>query len=219
MGDKPQIIRDLERALKAEYLGKEESDDERLLSGLLKFSEILKKKTTLKLLIPECGMMIFRLFPFKEIGIGLWNPADRAYRYEFLSGHSPVAQEAHKGLRLSLEDMMGEKDYAYIQLSKYTQLNYTEGMQEDVLEKHGELYNRPSLLSGKRTSNDILLEGDYFDIYFFSSRDEVMGWIEVSNTKDNKVPPMKTIKWLELFACMLAPTIEKELGANRAPKC
>ena len=218
MADKPQIIRDLERHLKAEYNATDGSDEDRMISGILKFNEILKKKTNLKAMLTECGMTIFRLFQFREIGIGLWNPIERIYRYEFLVGHSPAAQEAHRNIKLTLEDMMGEKDYAYIQISKYTQFNYTEGMQEEALQKHGELYNRPSLLSGKRDSIDTMLEGDYFDIYMFGSRDEMMGWIEVCNTKDNEFPSVKIIKWLELFACMLAPAVEKELGMNRPPR-
>lgn len=215
MADKPQIIRDLERKLKAEYQALDKSDADRMLNGLLRFSDVLKKKTSLRAMLADCGMMIYRLFSFKEIGIGLWNPAERCYRYEFLIGHSPAAQEAHKNLKLSIDDMMGDKDYAYIQISKYTQLNYTEGMAEETKEKHGPLYNRPSLLEEKRENMDSMMEGDYFDIYMFNQSGDMMGWIEVCNTKDNNFPSMREIKWLELFACMLAPIVERELGNIR----
>ena len=218
MADKPQIIRELERRLKAEYSATDESDEDRMITGMLKFNEILKKKTTLKAMLTECGMTIFRLFPFREIGIGLWNPIERMYRYEFLVGHSPAAQEAHKNIKLTLDDMMGEKDYAYIQVSKYTQLNYAEGMQDDTKQKHEQLYNRPSMLNETRQSLDVMVEGDYFDIYMFNQKNEMLGWFEVCNTKDNKFPPMKTIRWLELFACMLAPIIEKELGPSKGQR-
>jgi hypothetical protein len=218
MADKPQIVRELERRLKAEYSTKDETDDDRMVSGMLKFNEILKKKENLKAILTECGMTIYRLFPFREIGIGLWNPVERVYRYAFLVGHSPAAQEAHKNIKLTLEDMMGDKDYAYIQISKYTQLNYTEGMQEDTKVKHEQLYNRPSMLNAKRESLDVMMEGDYFDIYMFNQKNEMISWIEVCNTKDDKFPSMKSIRWLELFACMLAPIIERELGPIRGQR-
>jgi len=213
MADKPQIIRELERKLKAEYQALDKSDEDRLLNGLLKFNEILRKKTDLRAILADCGMAIYRLFPFKEIGIGLWNPIEGFYRYEFLMGHSPAAQEAHKNIKLSYDDMMVGKDQCYIQITKYTQLNYTEGLSDDPKAKDEALFNRPSKLSEKRESMDIMMEGDYFDIYMFNQREEMMGWLEVCNTKDGKFPSMREIKWLELFICTLAPTIERELGA------
>jgi len=218
MADKPQIVRELERRLKAEYSAKDESDEDRMITGMLKFNEILKKKENLKAILTECGMTIYRLFPFREIGIGLWNPVERAYRYEFLVGHSPAAQEAHRNIKLTFGDMMDGKDVCYIQISKYTQFNFTEGLKDDPKAGDEALFNRPSLLTDIRKSMDVMLEGDYFDIYMFSQKDEMMGWMEVCNTKDDKFPTMKSIRWLELFACMLAPIIERELGPVRGQR-
>jgi len=215
MAEKTHIIRELERRLKDEYNKADESDDDKLLIGFLKFNEALKKKADLKAMLTECGMTIYRLFPFKEIGIGLWNPADCAYRYEFLVGHSPAAQEAHKNIKLSLEDMMDGKDVCYLQISKYTQFNFTEGLKDDPMAKDEALFNRPSLLASKRQTTDIMLEGDYFDTYMFNQKDEMIGWFEVCNTKDNKMPSMKTMKWLEAYAALLAHMVEGAVGTTK----
>lgn len=212
MAEKPNTLRELERKLKSEYQAADRSDEDKFLNGFLKLNESLKKKTNIKAMLSECGMAIYRLFSYKEIGIGLWNPAERAYRYEFLLGHSPAAQEAHKNIKLTWDDMMGGKDLCYIQISKYTQFNYTEGLKEDPKAKDDALFNRPSMLSEERKSLDIMMEGDYFDIYMFNEHDDMMGWLEVCNTKENKFPTMKDIKWLELLACTLAPMLERELG-------
>ena len=155
-------------------------------------------------------MIIHRTLPFREVSIGIKSPSDGLYRYIEALGIAPLAKNEHMKLKYTYEQMYDQQSYPYMRISKYTDFRYSDPEAgEKVVEK--EAFSRPSLLSERRTSIHQMLEADYFDTYIFNQRGDLIGWIEVAQPKDGLIPPMRTIRWLEIFAIAIAPYLEQEL--------
>jgi hypothetical protein len=157
-------------------------------------------------------LVIYRTFPFKEVTIGLKSQSDGRYRYEEIVGHTQVATDALKKLSYSYDEFFSPKDYPAFWISDYTELALAEG--RPFLESERDTYNRPILLLAARKSLDDFIEGDYFDVYMYGAKDEMIGWIELGATKDGKMPPMTVIKQLELLVFVLSFFVKRMMAVK-----
>ena len=64
------------------------------------------------------------------------------------------------------------------------------------------------MLKQTRKELDDTIEGDYLDILVFDGKNEVCGYIEISGTKEGKLPDAKTIKWLEVTGSIIGFAIQ-----------
>jgi hypothetical protein len=61
-----------------------------------------------------------------------------------------------------------------------------------------------------------MIEGDYIDFYMLDPEKEIIGWIEVSNPRDGKLPNSKTIRWLEIIASAAGAIVfEREWNSKK----
>jgi len=197
----------IEMRVKKEYAQTQLNEDNKIIDGIQKFILMAQQHQSLRPVLKDAAITIFRLFPFKEITIGLKSPKDGLYRYEEILGHSKSAEQAHRSLAYTYEEFFDSKDYPAIRLSKYTEFALLE--EQPFLENEKDTYNRPIMLTGVRKTVYNFVEGDYFDIYMYSPSDEMIGWIELGATKDGNIPSMITIKWLEFFASILSLLVQK----------
>lgn len=203
----------VERVLRQQYSQIPADENEKILDGIQKFIALsYQPPVILHRIIHEAAMAIYRLFPFKEITIGLKSPVDGRYRYEEVIGHSRVAAEALRKLSYTYDEFFSQRDYPAIRVSKYTELALVEEL--PYLESEKDTYNRPTLLSEVRRSIDDFVEGDYLDVYMYGPKDEMIGWIELGATKDGKMPSASVIKRLELFASILSCVIQRVMAAK-----
>jgi hypothetical protein len=163
--------------------------------------------------IHEAAMAIYRFFPFREISFGLKSPVDDRYRYQEILGHTAVATEALRKLSYSYEEFFSQRDYPAFWLSKYTEVALVE--EQPFLESEKDTYNRPTKLSEARKSIDDFVEGDYIDIYMYGPKDEMIGWVELSATKNGKMPSAFVIKQLEAFVTIICHVyLQTKAGKN-----
>lgn len=76
------------------------------------------------------------------------------------------------------------------------------------------MIERPSIvlaiLKKKRGNMDEFIEVDYFDIYIYGRDSRFIGWIELANARDGKLPARQTLKWIELIASVLGSIIKRK---------
>ena len=210
MKDPSFLVKDIEISFKKEYAELANSEEQKMMQVFQRFFKDERRVHDLKAILYEAAMTIHRLFPFRETSIGIRYPSDGKYRYLVALGFSPAAREAHMKLEYTHEEMFDRLKYPWIKVSDYIDFRYAEGEQFKQIGEE-KSFTRPSMLSLKRDSPRQMLEGDYFDIYFTDEKGNVIGWIEVAAPKEGTIPPLRMIRWLELFALMLSPIIENEL--------
>lgn len=207
------MSREVERYLKQQYKRVPVDQTEKILDGIQKFMEFARNPgLSSNDVIHEAAMAIFRYFPFKEISIGLKSPVDGRYRYQEVLGHSSVATEALKKLSYSYEEFFSQRDYPAFWLSRYTEVALLE--EQPFLEIEKDTYNRPTQLSAARKSIDDFVEGDYIDMYMFGPKDEMIGWVELSATKNGKMPSAFVLKQLEAFLIIISHVYQQTLAAK-----
>lgn len=137
----------------------------------------------------------------QEITIGLRSPSDGLFRYEVMSGLTETEWAAHKPLSYKHEDFFDSPVYKYMQISRFTHLFVAE----DHPYANGEeaTVEMDVMLQSKRKSLEDAIEGDYLDILIFGEGDDLLGWIEISGTKNGLFPDVETIKCLELLATVI----------------
>ena len=151
---------------------------------------------------------IYRIFGFKEIAIGLRSEKDNLYRYEILFGFTKEAEKRLRKLSYTAEELDSYEKFPGIRLSSITDFCFAE----NIVDEEGEelTYNRPLALLEKRKAVDDFKEGDYIDISFFDRKLKLLGWLELSNTTNGKLPSRESLKWLEIFATIIGIIVERE---------
>lgn len=161
------------------------------------------RRQTLNTTLEFAAKMIFRLFGFQEISIGLKNRADGTFKYDIIFGFRKDVELNYRRLRYTLEDMISQERYPFIKTGKSSEYNPVEGLPE----RECTLYNRPYQVKTQRKGFDDFHEGDYFDVWMYGPNKELIGWIEVMGTPDDKLPPRGHIRWLELIAAVCADIV------------
>jgi hypothetical protein len=161
----------------------------------------------MRVFLQEAADTIKAKLGIKEITIGLRSHPDELYRYEVMAGLSDSEWEAHKKLSYRLDDFYSQEVYKSMQISRFTRLL----LAEDNPYANGEeaTYERELMLQSKRTSLDDAIEGDYLDICIFGKRDDLLGWIEISETENGRFPDTETIKCLELLASVIGVALAR----------
>lgn len=150
----------------------------------------------------DVAELIWRQFGIDNVAIGLKDPRDGLYKYKAMVGFRADALEAHKKIVYKKEQFFEDGEYRGVKISRYSRLYLAEDNMPSEAETSA--YNRPGLLSMKRRDATDSLEGDYIDVGIYGSRDELVGWIEISGTRTMKLPDVTTIRWVEVIASIIA---------------
>jgi len=204
------IKKKIEQAVKQQRMQHVTSEDSRALDGIQQFLISAQiPPVTVKSVMHEAALAIYRTFMFQEISIGLKSESDGRYRYmEFLGLPKPI-EEALRKLSYDLDEFFNQRDYPSIWLSKVTELCITEENPQLEIEK--DTYDPATFLGRVRKSPDEFIEGDYFDISMFDMNGVLVGWIEISKPLRNKMPSIQAISRLELFASVLSVLLQKTI--------
>jgi len=185
-------------------IGKDET--ERMMteiSGLIEFA--LDRKNPLPKLLDRIGRLIAKYFEFKSVSVGIRGD-DGLFRYVSFVGHPKEAEDALRKQSYSSEDMMDYDRYPNIRIGAISQYNPVEGFRVDDEELVA--HHRPKLLDKPRTDLDVVLPGDYIDFYMHGFEGKLIGWVELSETKDGRLPPRKSIRWIELITKVAGALIQ-----------
>jgi hypothetical protein len=200
---------EVERKLKLEYLYGERDRNRKLLDELHTLvSHIYDRKTNTKALLQEAADMIHKQLLIREVTIGIRSNSDGKYRYEVMAGLRPDAWKAHEGIVYAHEEFHDQSIFGGRWISKHTKVFLAED--EPFLEGEEDTFNRPILLKAHRRSVDDCIEGDYLDVDITANDGNMLGWIEISGTREGKFPDSTCIRWLELIASILAITLQRD---------
>jgi hypothetical protein len=193
--------------LQTKYSVVPKTDLERVLNNILELVELSREmKHDVRSILELAARMIFKLFDFDEIGIGLKNPKDGLYRYEVLFGYSRDTEMAFRKLEYAHEDMVSYDRYPFVKIGGISELDPVEGIPEG--EKY--LYERPSAVDLPRASPDDFHEGDYIDVWMYDGKRDLIGWFELSKPRNGKMPTCDTVRWVELIVEICGLIVERK---------
>jgi hypothetical protein len=155
----------------------------------------------------DAAEVISRLFAIESVAVGTRDPADRLYKYVFVTGLDGEVTEAYKSLKYSREQLLDPVTYPCYDISEHTKLF----LAEDHPYAQGEelTYRRPGMIGLRRRDLTDSLEADYLDIFFRGHGEEILGFIETSGTRLKKLPDAATIRWIELVAGILGVAAQR----------
>jgi hypothetical protein len=178
--------------------------DEKTIDGIISVVELaMDKKQPLKTVLEQTARLIFRHFDFREVGIGLKSRESDIYKYEVLLGYRADLADSLRKLKYTYEDMVSQDRFPNIKTGRLSELNPVEGLPEE--EKV--LFNRPYQLTVTRESSDDFHEGDYLDVWMYGPNKELIGWFELSNPINGKLPSRRTVRWIELVASICSSIV------------
>jgi len=186
--------------------------EDKIIDSIIDLISTLQQNSVGSFLL-DCAMMISRQFDFKEIAIGLKDKTDGLYKYGIFLGIMPAAQEALKKIKYTYEDMTDNVKYPDVKIGRFSEYVMTESSETDL-----RTYNRPGFIGKNRERIDGFVEGDYLDIYMYGGGDELIGWFEISNPKDGKIPDKDKLKWLEFTVSIIARIIWERMYARDSIK-
>ncbi len=154
---------------------------------------------------------LLKLFRIESVGIVVWDPAEKRFRYRVVGGLDKEIEDGYKKLRYTKEEILSPSTYTSYEISRHTRLF----LAEDHPYAEGEefTYRRPGLLGMKRRDVTDSLEADYLDVLFYDRNGELLGYIEISGTRMRKLPDAITIRWVELLAGIVGIVVQKERWA------
>jgi len=206
-----KIDQSFESYIRKRYTHYPENESQKIIIGIQNF--ILNSnryRTTLRDLLDFSARTIYRLFGFKEISIGIRDQNDDSYKYMTVFGFISEAEKVQRATKYKLDEYWDYENYPGIKLSSMSDYCIADVMKD--------AYNRPSKLSEPRKSLDEFQEGDYINISIYDSHLQLIGWMELANPLDGKIPTNETLIWIELFASILGILIEREFLALNALK-
>lgn len=196
------------------YAAGKDSEDEMIMTEMIRFLDRNKAPTQrLDAFLHDLARIIHRLFDFKEVCIGTQDPSDKMFRFKICLGFRGGAQEVRMRTTYSPQELMDEKLYPSTQVGRRTRFYLSENQSFKDFER--EAFNRPSLLGKERESTDLMVEGDYIDIFMLDHQMQIIGWLELSNPINGRWPDKKVIRWVELFASIAAAVISQRMGGAK----
>jgi hypothetical protein len=139
-----------------------------------------ERKQPLDAVLDQTCKIIFRLFGFREILIGLKSRDDFHYRYAKLFGTSQESADVYRKIKYTTEDMISQDKFPHFKTGRLSELDPVEGLPE--YEK--DLFTRKFQLGESRKSQDEFHEGDYMDVWIRGTNGDLVGWIELLNPSD-----------------------------------
>ncbi len=173
-----------------------------------------ERKQPLDAVLDQTCKIIFRLFGFREILIGLKSRDDFLYRYVKLFGSGQESMDVYRKVKYTTEDMISQERFPHFKMGRLSELDPVEGLPE--YEK--DLFARKYQLGESRKSQDEFHEGDYIDVWIRGSSGDLVGWIELLSPSDGKLPPRSTVRWIELLASVLGIIISQRWAEEDASK-
>lgn len=196
----PPIYEELTRILREKYSSVSQNENEMIIDAVRMFNAELLETKDIDRVIQEAGELIFSVFGFKEVLIGL-RESNGLFKYREILGHSKKAEEAIVNAEYRIEEMACCEDFPCVRVSNFTEFCLKEDAPDDEMEIRQ--FNMPSDLAKERTSLEDMMEGDYIDVFIYGADDRMLGWIEVSYPSNGKFPTRETVRGLELLASVL----------------
>lgn len=194
------------RRLKLEYSRGVKDQTEKILEEIIEInSQVDKPEAPLGKILTQCADLISRRLGVASVAIGLRNPVDGLYRYETVVGLPDEVVAEFAKIVYDREQLLNDATYKSYEVSRNSRIF----LSEDHPYAEGEefSYQRPGLLEMKRRSVTDSLEADYIDTFFYDSKGEILGWIELSGTRTKKIPDATCVKWTELISFIIVAAI------------
>ncbi len=194
------------RKLKLGYSRGVKDQTEKILDELINISaQVDKPEISLKDILLQSSDLITRRLGIARVAVGLRNPSDGLYRYETVVGLPNEIVAEFAKIVYNRDQLLDSSTYKNYDISRYSRIF----LGEDHPYAPGEeiSYLRPGLLEMKRRSAADALEADYIDTFFYDSKGDILGWIELSGTRTKKIPDATCVKWTELISFLLVAAI------------
>lgn len=205
------------RWMRLDYSRVAKDDSERYLEAVQQISShIMDPKQTTKDLVDFSAKLIFKQFHIKEVAIGLRSASDGRFRYVSMQGMRANIWAKHEGLSYSHDSFFDNKKYKGTLISKYTKLLLAEDGPYDDFEKG--TYNEHLMRSSRRKAQDDSIEGDYIDTLVYGVDGDLLGWIEMSGTWDDKLPNAKAIRTIEIVANLIGIALSRDPAVKSIDK-
>ncbi|MEM4264523.1 MAG: hypothetical protein QW505_01885 [Thermoplasmata archaeon] len=214
MTGKSQIGMDFIAHLRDIYSIIPKDDNERIMNeihGMIEFAS--DRRNSLMKILERLGKTINKMFEFKSVSIGI-RCEDGYFRYVVFIGHPEESVAALKKLKYDLHQMIDYDKFPNIRIGLTTQYHPVESFPGDI-EDELIAHHRPKLLSEPRKKVNEFMRGDYIDVFLHGNEGELLGWIELSETKDSRMPSRSSIRWIELMADACAPLIQNRMRTER----
>lgn len=180
-------------------------DFEKMIDSILTLVDMgHDRKQPLSLTLDFAAKMLFRMFKFREIAIGLKDKKDGLFRYEIILGFRKEVEDRYHRTAYTHEDMVSTEKYHSIRMGRTAEFFPVEG----VVQEESDLFNRPFQLGAQRKAQDDFHEGDYIDVFMFSQNREPIGWFELANPMGDKLPPRSDIRSIELIVGICSSIVE-----------
>jgi len=204
-------IKELSILIRDRYSPIPKDENEKVNEAIQKLiTHAIDLQVNTRALLEETARTIFRLFNLQEVLIGLKNPVDGLLRYEIFIGYRNEVITSLKKEAYTYDEFTNSERFPRVQLSNYSNFFIAEAQPvEEWQDQYERTFNRPILLHRERKSLDEFHEGDYIEIMMYGRGKELIGWIEISNTANKKLPPRSTIKWIESIASIVAIAIQR----------
>ncbi len=208
-----QIGFDLVTRLKETYSTLNKTEDEKLMSeihALVQFS--MDRRNPTNKVLDKVARLILKEFEFKSVSIGV-RGEDGMYRYVAFGGHPKEAEDALRMQKYDIRDMLDYDKYPNIRIGAIAQFNPVEGFPDKKDELVG--HHIPSIPSGPRGDTNSFLPGDYIDVFLHGTDGKLIGWIELLETKNGRLPPRESIRWIELIGDVSAALLQQRMRTER----
>jgi len=188
-------------------------EQEKIIDNILTLIDMgHDRKQPLKSTLEFAAKMIFKLFDFHEICVGLRNRKDGYYRYDVIFGYRKEIEENFRRLKYDYEDMVSKERFPFITLGRLSELDPVEGLPEH----ERDLFNRPYALSVQRKTPDEFHEGDYIDVWMYSHNRELIGWFELASPMNDKLPTRSQMRWIELIVAVCSSIVTEKWAEEDA---
>ena len=200
------VHEELKRAIREKYSSIPQNESEMIVDAVRMFATELVETDDTDLVIQNAGELIFSLFGFKEVLIGL-REENGLFTYKEILGHSKRAEEAIVEAEYKIEEMSCSEDFPCTRVSNICEMCLKEDLPDD--EREARQFNLPADLEKERISLEDMMEGDYLDVFIYGKDDEMLGWIEVSYPSNGKFPSRETVRGLELLSSILGIALSR----------
>jgi len=193
--------------LKFDYSTSKRGEDTRVREGLERLLTFIRESGgSTRLLLQEVAEMIYRTFVISQVAIGLRDSKSGIFRYEVMAGMRKEAEKALKNTTYAQDEFFDTSVWKGISISKFTKIYLAE--YQPFQNDEEATYNRPMLLKHERKTMNECHEADYLDVLMYGKNRELVGWIEISGTREGKLPDATTIKWIELVGSITALAVQ-----------
>jgi hypothetical protein len=189
---------DVARKLKLDYVGAIRDHMDRNLESIQDLlEEVTRPRGDARDLLDGVAKLIYKQFHIREVAIGLKSP-DGLYRYVTMHGMRANIWAQHRDLAYTYDSFFDNIKYKGTVISDYTKLLLAED--NPYGEGERDTYSEHLMKASSRKALDDSIEGDYLDILIYGTANELLGWIEISGTWEDKLPTTRTIRCLEIVA-------------------